>query len=120
MDRKAYALACFKVTQRLRLEGKIPPSQSCEHALARGDALAMLGLSIASAHRARRAAYGTPRHKAAETRVKSRADRLRLTFGCAVNLSYDNPFFPQHPALAFCPNGGAEKVEFEIPNPDNF
>jgi hypothetical protein len=68
MNRKDYSLACFKITQHLVLSGDIPENQSCAHALARGDALAMLGLSLASEARAVSAAWGTTRHKAARTK----------------------------------------------------
>jgi hypothetical protein len=122
MNKNAYALACFKVTQRLLLEGKIPPSESCEHACARGDALAKLGLAIASEQRMRKWAFGTPQHKAAQTRTVKRINELAHSsrLGRHFNLSYIHNGHPINWPVAAFACGTPEWCVFDIPNPDNF
>jgi len=121
MNKNVYALACFKMTQRLVLDGRIPESQSCMHSLNRGDALATLGKALDSMDRLRKRAYGSSAHKAAGTRVGKAHIKLDHTLGRIVTLDYDNPFFPWWPSAAFVDNvTGKQIFSFDIPNPDNF
>jgi hypothetical protein len=121
MNKNAYALACFKMTQRITLEGRIPENQSCMHALERGDALATLGKALASMERLRKRAYGSPAHKAAGTRVGKAHIKLGHALGKSVTLFYDHTSLHFWPSAAFVDNAtGKQTFSFDIPNPENF
>jgi hypothetical protein len=121
MNKAAFHLACFKMTQRIAYDGRIPENKSCMHALERGDALAMLGKALASMERLRKRAYGSPAHKAAGTRVGKAHIKLDHALGRVVTLDYDNPFFPFWPSAAFVDTATGKQVfSFDVPNPENF
>jgi hypothetical protein len=81
-------LACFKVTQALTRDGYIPKANSVEHSLARGEALAKLSRALATEQRVAQVAWGTPRYKAARTRVINSFLKLATILGRPASLHY--------------------------------
>jgi hypothetical protein len=120
MNKQAFSLACFKVTQELARTGKIPENQSCQHALDRGAALADVARAVSSVNRARFSCvcwWGSPQWKSANTRLENKMSALGAALGEPVRLSFPNMSNWPDVVLRDTLN---DVMYFKLPNPESF